>query len=304
MITHYYFFSEELNLNILHSGIITALFYVLYVSYVYIDMHIKFLLIMAAVYIVIMMAVIIIFLRKDIEHLLEERKKEERIFEIASCGIAILFFMLVFCCVFMVISSVIIPLFSSGNRVTSEDYEKYFTDNIAVLKKFDESEWKNLDYGEKTEVMQKMADVEQRRLGIPHSMKVIIREVDTDIPDGEAKRGGYYSPGKNEITISKSSVDKASSWWVLNAVCHECYHGYEHSIIDLYRESDEIMHDLAIFEDAKKYAYEFDNYVGVLDDVDIYYSQLCEEDARKHGEEVTYQYYRWIKKYIRDESVN
>ena len=190
------------------------------------------------------------------------------------------------------INGMLLPHFIHNNNLISENYNDYFYSNIDTLKKFDEAEWKNLSYDEKVDVLQKLADVEQCRLGIPDKMTVVTDKTSELVL-------AHYREKTHTITIDSESVDKYGPWKLMKAVCHEAFHGYQYRLVSLYFDTSDEERNLQIFDDAKKYYDELKDYIDIEEDFEMYFNQLCEEDAREHSVEATSEYYRLIKKYLK-----
>ena len=217
------------------------------------------------------------------------RLRLEKIKDVSSI---IFSFFIVALAVLVTLNAVLFAFFQKKDEMPAGNYSTYFFENIDSLEKFDEPEWEKLSFDEKLELLQKIADIEQCRLGIPNKMKVITDSVDKN-------EMGHYSDSDHTITIKTECMEKYGPWALIKTVCHEAYHGYEHRIIDLYFETSTEKRGLSIFDDAEKYYEEFKNYNDIDGDFYLYYNQLCEEDARKHGQEAVSEYYRWIKRYLR-----
>ena len=217
------------------------------------------------------------------------RLRLEKIKDVSS---VIFSFFIVVLAVLVTLNAILFAIFQKKDEMPAGNYSTYFFENIDSLEKFDEPEWEKLSFDEKLELLQKIADIEQCRLGIPNKMKVITDSVDKN-------EMGHYSDSDHTITIKTECMEKYGPWALIRTVCHEAYHGYEHRIIDLYFETSKEKRGLSIFDDAEKYYEEFKNYNDIDGDFYLYYNQLCEEDARKHGQEAVSEYYRWIKRYLR-----
>lgn len=81
---------------------------------------------------------------------------------------------------------------------------------------------------------------------------------------------------------------------LVNTICHESYHAYEHRLIDMYESSSDQYKQLKVFEYATEYQKEFNNYTEYLPELDNYeeyYYQLCEADARDYADVREFEYY-------------
>lgn len=172
--------------------------------------------------------------------------------------------------------------------------EQTIANNIGTVLLLQENEWKELTVKEKLRVLQKIADIEQRYLGIP-----------TKISVGAANTGefnlGYYNEHTREIIINMDSLLNDSPKSVLDTLCHEAYHCYQYEVVALYREVAENAKKLRMFQNAVKYAEEFSDYVDGKEDFGTYYGQKCERDAREYAEIAVAEYYTRIREYIAEE---
>ena len=73
---------------------------------------------------------------------------------------------------------------------------------------------------------------------------------------------GYYSDNTHEIVIDMDSLLNDLSWEVLDTVCHEAYHSYQHRIVDAFNNADGNSKNLKMFRKASSYASEFNNYIS------------------------------------------
>ena len=103
---------------------------------------------------------------------------------------------------------------------------------------------------------------------------------------------GRYNDSTKQIFINKSIFLDKSSEKLLDTVCHEVYHNYQHRLISVYMDMDEKNRNLKIFRN------EFCNYKNGSDDFNGYYTQICENDARKYAEERVKEYYKQIHTYL------
>lgn len=157
--------------------------------------------------------------------------------------------------------------------------------------------WKDLSVPERLDVLQTVANIERRYLGIPHELNVGVANI------GEYVLG-YYDNNTHEIIISLDSLMTDPPEEVLNTVCHEAYHGYQHCIVSALESTSAESRNLILFRDARIYAEEFCNYKSGSHGFSDYYYQDCEIDARKYAEEAVTDYYRRIEEFITEKSAN
>lgn len=165
-------------------------------------------------------------------------------------------------------------------------------DTMALLQS---GSWSGLTLQERLDVLQTAANIEQRYLGLPDGMTVGA----ADLEEGVL---GYYSDAAHEIVISIDHLQDDSSWDVLNTVCHEVYHSYQHRVVDAWLDADEAIRGLRMFKKAGAYAEEFQDYISGNEDFCSYYNQDCEIDARDYAEEAVNDYYGRIRNYVTGEA--
>ena len=85
---------------------------------------------------------------------------------------------------------------------------------------------------------------------------------------------------------------------ILDSLCHEAYHAYQHCLCEAYDSVDAEFRDLRAFEGILEYKAEFADYTHGDDDFYAYYFQRCEADARSYAEDAVYDYYRKIGNYL------
>ncbi len=145
--------------------------------------------------------------------------------------------------------------------------------------------WETLPAGRKLDVLQTVANIERASLGLPHELNVGVDNLD----EGTA---GHYRDDTHEIIIDTDSLLNDDAWELVDTVCHEAYHGYEHRMVDLYRQTSPEARELAVFDGARRYEAEFDHPVHGHEDFDAYYQQHIERDARTYADEATMRY-KW-----------
>lgn len=169
------------------------------------------------------------------------------------------------------------------------DYEACLEKNSDQLAKLDEQVWETLNPVERLEVLRTLSEVEKSSLGIScpiivHSETMFNRQT-----------LGYYDNADNRITISQDSLEHNKSWILVSTLCHEMYHAYQEQLVKLYIKADPEEQNLEIFRPIKKYLEEYKDYVSPEEDVEGYFRQQSETDARKYAQEATIRYYKYIK---------
>ena len=169
--------------------------------------------------------------------------------------------------------------------------EQSLSNNIETVALLQEDTWKSMTIQERLDVLQTVANIEQRYLGLPNELNVGAANLNGGVL-------GYYSDKTHEIVIDMNSLLHDSSWEVLDTVCHEAYHSYQHRMVEVLNGADKSSRNLKMFRRANLYENEFDSYISGEDDFCSYYFQDCESDARDYAEEAVYDYYLQIDEYL------
>lgn len=172
-----------------------------------------------------------------------------------------------------------------------EAEEQTINNNIESVLMLQEELWVDLSAPERLNILQTVANIERRYLGIPHELNV-----------GVANLGEYtlgcYDDRKHQITVSLDSLMNDPVEEVLNTVCHESYHAYQHCIVSVLENADEESKNLRLFRDAQNYAEEFCDYKSGGQGFYDYYYQECEVDARAYAKDAVIDYYQRIEEYL------
>lgn len=170
--------------------------------------------------------------------------------------------------------------------------EQSLSNNIETLKYLQDDLWKDLSAKEKLNVLQTVANVEQRYLGLPNELNVCTANLSEGVL-------AEYRDSTHQITINLDNLLNSSSWKLLNSVCHEAYHCYEHRLVDVYSSAKAENQSLKIFYHTNSYIEEFSNYIsGSPEDFNYYYNQISEKDARDYADEAVMDYRKRIMEYI------
>ena len=151
--------------------------------------------------------------------------------------------------------------------------QQTIAENIDILAGLSDQRWETLSGYERLDVLQTVADIERSYLGIPHELNVGAADLDE-------YTAGYYRDSTHEIIIDVDLLMHGDQWDVLNTVCHEAYHSYQHCLVDLYDSTEDERRELLIFSDIKDYKAEFSDYIDADEDILDYMLQTCETDAR------------------------
>ncbi|MCR5735235.1 MAG: hypothetical protein K6G22_11580 [Lachnospiraceae bacterium] len=182
-----------------------------------------------------------------------------------------------------------IPFLSPGYLTAKQaaEPEQTIDNNMDTLILLKYENWKELSEDEKLSVLQTVANIERRYLGLPHELIVNVANTKDSLL-------GYYSDNTHEITVNREHLVNDSSFSLVNTIAHEAYHALQYRMVDAYDEAAEDSKDLLLFYEASIYKEEFKHYTDGSEDFCHYYSQQCESDARKYAKNAVYEYYERI----------
>ena len=177
-------------------------------------------------------------------------------------------------CAFVLIVPVVITTLHSETVAVKEVPKVWTIDsNIKTLTLLDEDEWETLSLTDKLDVADTVKNIELKSLGITEGVPLIVMDLEEDV-------AGCYSPSSNTIVIDSDYMCGADSADIVRTLCHECFHAYQHHMVDIYENVPELCKEMQVFSSAKGYAYEFENYIDGDEDYEAYKNQAVEEDAR------------------------
>lgn len=162
--------------------------------------------------------------------------------------------------------------------------------NIEQVLKLQPEEYSKLTIDEKMELLQVMADIQGRYLGL--ARRVIVRN--SSLKEGEVAN---YSDATAVIQIDTEHLSEEPQE-VLETLYHEMFHAAQHQYAEIYNQVSAKNKNSYFLMDAETYAYEIANYKSGEDDVLEYYSQKLEQDARAHGIIDAQQVYDRIEEYL------
>lgn len=187
------------------------------------------------------------------------------------------------CCSFVVIylagtSLTGIQLYrpSENAETTSSSFEEYIEDNKDELSMLDESKWQQLSIGSKLNVLQLVCNAEAKRLGIQHPIYIKSKVFENDLL-------GEYIESEKTVLINTKLLNEGTVEEVITCITHECFHSYQHNLVNLYNSVNDEQKHLAVFDKAREYKDEFADYKGG-DCFDEYYNQTVESDSRNYSE--------------------
>ncbi len=173
----------------------------------------------------------------------------------------------------------------------AEVEEQTIANHMDTLVLLEDDVWEKLSVGDRLNVLQVVANIEQRYLGLPHELNVGVLNL-------RERLAGYYNDDRHEIIVSMDCLLHDSPFSLVDVIAHEAYHAVQCRMVDAYDAASDDAKPLIFFYDASVYKDEFANYTDGIEDFCGYYSQKCEADARDYAEEAAYEYYIRISEYL------
>lgn len=185
------------------------------------------------------------------------------------------------------------PSINPAKRSTNE--EVTIAKNIEVVSQLEEEKWNTLSTLEKLNTLQIVANIEAYYLGLPHELNVIAEPLSENTL-------ACYDDRTYVITINIDHLEVDSAHDILDSLCHEARHAYQHRLCDVYDSVSDEQKELLIFYNVQMYKQEFSSYVDGKEDALGYYFQWCESDARSYARESVIDYYSKIETYLEKEA--
>lgn len=186
-----------------------------------------------------------------------------------------------------------IPLYTSNVGAAAsprEDGEWTIKNKIDTVKLLKEDSWAKLSTQERLDVLNTIVNIEVRYLGINHSITLECGRLESGI-------AAYYSNYDEHIVIDITYLSERRAHDSLHAICHECYHAYQHQQVELYSVLPEEYRDMLMFDIVKEYEKEFADYTKASEDVTAYLSQKCESYAEEYAFAAVDDYYERIEQF-------
>ena len=165
--------------------------------------------------------------------------------------------------------------------------------NIDALLLLQQDVWRELDLGQRLEVLQIVSEMECANWGIPQ-VKICALSMSEETL-------GAYEHGTQTVMLSLEHLAFDEPEDILDTLCHEVYHAYQHRLVDLYNSLNAPERELALFRDVSDYAYEFDHYISGSDEgqtFESYINQKCEADSYAYASQAVSFYFDIINSYI------
>lgn len=179
-------------------------------------------------------------------------------------------------------------LYSSVKAETSfQPVEEMLEENMDTLLLLREEKWSGLSSDEKLSVLQTVANIERNYLGLPNELNVTANVLNDDLL-------GQYNDTTHTIIISLDVVEQSEARECLRTVTHECFHSYQARVVDVFKAASKENRKLRLFEAAQAYDQEYAHYDDGSSDIEGYWNQALEEDARAYAYEAVLFYYQVI----------
>lgn len=165
---------------------------------------------------------------------------------------------------------------------------QYSVDNCkASLSRLSISTFRDLSREEKLDVLRNICRVEFTALGVDHGFSVECKELNDNYL-------AQYSESNYAITINEKNIDRYTSFDLLRAMCHECYHAYQHNLL---RGDDSLGQytDDEYKEMIALYTEELSHYYFPEMDLEKYKAQRFERDADAYADIVCVKYLRFYQ---------
>lgn len=185
------------------------------------------------------------------------------------------------------------------------DYENSLAANIATVAKIDpDGGWGSLSLEEKRTVLETVVRVECRYLGMQDSAPAFaLAHLEEDLL-------GQYDSEADTVTLSYRYVvdSNASGYSVVQVLCHELYHRYQHyqvKLLQAIRSSDATAKyaGLLMLDAAGIYEDELRSYIspddGSVLSYSMYRAQRLERDAETYGNASVADYFEQIRSYLK-----
>lgn len=153
-----------------------------------------------------------------------------------------------------------------------------------ALKNF--KDWNKLTRKQKLNTLQTICNHERDYLGISEQIKVGAGE-------GLTHPYAQYKHKSEEIIIDLNQLDNASSNTLLEALLHNIYHAYEHSLVDSYNSMNRQYTKLLDYRKIAIYKEEFS--VTVTNKA-VNFNQINETDAKAYGASALVDYKKQLNK--------
>ena len=169
--------------------------------------------------------------------------------------------------------------------------------NIELISGITPSIWDKLNMEKRLDICQAIANVEGRYLGITHEINVCAAEIGKNTK-------GYYDQLTHQVVVDLKHLREDDSRDVVITILHECYHAYQHDLIEVYQGLSERQRNLMVFHSIGVYAEEFADYAPGEEDFETYYKQQVEIDARWYSVNQVDEFFSRVEKYLKEKDLD
>lgn len=167
-------------------------------------------------------------------------------------------------------------------QVSSDSLNCSVDDCKQSLSQLSFEEFEMLSRNGKLDILRNVCRVEFTELGIEHGFSI---KCDALYDEILAK----YSESNYTITINEKYIDNPTSFTLLHAMCHECYHAYQHDLLKN-NNSHGLLTDEQLSQKQKIYREEFSHYYSAHDDSERNRAQSVEIDADDYANTACIKY--------------
>ncbi len=157
-----------------------------------------------------------------------------------------------------------------------ENVDAPYTDHLDLFPYLRENTWPGLSLDERITVLQRLVDLETEVFGIP-TVPIVATVLDYNTL-------GDYSHTLGLMRINAEVLADYEIYQVLDVICHEVFHSYQHYIIDN-TDWDSPLVDTPFYASARRWKANIEDYKDAgRDGQEAYYDQSLERDARRYAE--------------------
>lgn len=179
-----------------------------------------------------------------------------------------------------------------GSNVPADSGEIHMEYNIGAkietVNNFKEEIWCKLPIGKKTDTLQTAANIERNNIRLPHELRVLF----DFLPDNVI---ACYRHNTRSITVNIKHLITMEGSQLLEAICHEAYHAYQHNLCEVLDKVDDEYGCLQLFNSVHEYRKEFSQYTSGSENMAEYYYQQCEIDSRSYAAARKEAYFETMK---------
>ena len=146
-----------------------------------------------------------------------------------------------------------------------------------------DSRWQTLGQAEKLDALRILMAAECHTLGLTNLPDLAA----ASLPEAPAATLGQYVPKHHIIRLSAAILEEKDGWSAARVLLHEVRHAYQSALIRLYGQMPESDQNLALFDDARTYAREYQSYIspdGTAASMMAYSGQHIERDAEAYAD--------------------